>query len=77
MTINETRIGLTSLTCPGCDCGACVTLSIQEIAQTHGVVHVRIDRRRTEVVVRHEHDAVTPTQISTILESKGIELTEG
>lgn len=76
MTIDETRIGLAALTCPGCDCGACVTESIQEIGRTHGVVHVRVDRRRTQLVVRHEHDAVSTNQISAILESKGVPLSE-
>ncbi len=72
MAITETRIGLVDLTCSGCDCGGCVTESLQEIARMHGVVHVRIDRRRTQIVVRHDHEEVSLRQISKVVETKGL-----
>jgi copper chaperone CopZ len=76
MAITETRIGLVEFTCPGCDCGVCVSDSMREIAQINGVLHVRVDRRRTQIVVRHEHEDVSVNQLSDIVAARGIGLCE-
>jgi copper chaperone CopZ len=74
MTIAETRIDLVSFTCDDCDCGACVTDSMRAIHQIPGVDHVRTDRRRTQIVVRHEADGVTPAELRQVFSSRGIDL---
>jgi len=74
MPITETRIGLIGLTCPGCDCGSCVTESIRDIAKIDGVIHVRVDRMKKQIVVRHDHEDVQSDQITRLVEAKGIPL---
>ncbi len=76
MPITETRIGLVGLTCPGCDCGSCVTESLRDIAKIDGVTHVRVDRLKTQIVVRHDHEDVQSDQITRLVESKGIPLSD-
>jgi copper chaperone CopZ len=74
MTIAETRIDLVSFKCDGCDCGACVADSMRAIHQIPGVDHVRTDRRRTQIVVRHDADGVRPTELREVFRARGIEL---
>ena len=72
--IAETRIDLVSFTCEGCDCGECVGDSMRAIHQLPGVDHVRTDRRRTQIVVRHDADDVSPAELREIVRERGIEL---
>lgn len=72
--IAETRIDLASFTCANCDCGTCVTDSMTEIRQITGVAHVRTDRRRTQVVVRHDPDSVSSAELREIFRARGIAL---
>lgn len=72
--IAETRIDLVSFACPGCDCGTCVTDSIQEIHRIPGVEHVRTDRRRVQIVVRHDSDDVSQEQLRNVVKTRGIKL---
>jgi hypothetical protein len=44
------------------------------IHQIPGVDHVRTDRRRTQIVVRHDPDGVSPAELREIVEARGIEL---
>jgi len=74
MEIAETRINLAALTCPGCDCGECVTGALADIGALSGVDHVRVDRRRTQIVVRHVPDDVSPDQLHDIVEERGLEV---
>ena len=74
MDIAETRIDLAALTCPGCDCGECVTGALRDIGEVAGVDHVRVDRRRTQIVVRHDPDDVEPSQLHVIVEERGLEV---
>jgi copper chaperone CopZ len=74
MEITETRIDLAAFTCPGCDCGECVTGALRDIGEVSGVDHVRVDRRRTQIVVRHVPDDVSPGQLRDIVEERGLEV---
>ncbi len=74
MATTETRIDLVDLVCPGCDCGTCVSESIREIGQIPGVNHVRVDRRRIQIVVRHDADGVSNDRLRAVVEAKGIPL---
>jgi copper chaperone CopZ len=74
VTIAETRIDVVSFACPGCDCGTCVTESIREIHRIPGVDHVRTDRRRTQIVVRHDSNHVSQEQLRDIVKARGIKL---
>jgi copper chaperone CopZ len=74
MNIAETRIDLTAFTCPGCDCGECVTGALRDIGKVPGVDHVRVDRRRTQIVVRHDPFDVLPEQLHDIVRERGLEV---
>ena len=74
MEIAETRIDLVALTCPGCDCGECVTGALRDIGDMSGVDHVRVDRRQIQIVVRHDPDNVQRSQLHDIVEERGLEV---
>ena len=74
MEIAETRIDLAALTCPGCECGECVTGALRDIGEVSGVDHVRVDRRRTQIVVRHVPDDDLPSKFRNIVEERGLEV---
>lgn len=74
MAIIESRIDLVDLICEGCDCGQCVSQSLEVIGRMHSVEHVRVDRLRTQIVVRHEQDGVSFEQLSSVVQSKGLQM---
>jgi predicted RNA binding protein YcfA (HicA-like mRNA interferase family) len=47
---------------------------MRAIHQIPGVDHVRTDRRRTQIVVRHNAEDVSPAQLREIVRAWGIEL---
>jgi hypothetical protein len=71
MPLTETRLDLVAFTCPGCDCGECLTGALREMEAISGVEHVRIDRMRTQIVVRHDPDGVTPVHLRDIVKDRG------
>ena len=75
MTIIESRIGLADLICDGCDCGQCVAQSLEELGGISGVRHVRVDRMRTQIVVRHDEGGVSLDQLSDVVKAKGLQIT--
>ncbi len=74
MSRSETRLEVVDFTCPGCDCGTCVTETVEEIGELSGVSHVRLDRRLTQIVVRHEAVDGFPVRFREIVLAHGIEL---
>jgi cation transport ATPase len=45
---------VSSFNCAGCDCGACLSDAIRAVEGIDGVLHVRVDRTRTQLVVRYD-----------------------
>jgi hypothetical protein len=74
MAIIESRIGLVDMVCEDCDCGECVSESMEELGGIAGVQHVRVDRLRTQIVIRHEEVGVSFDQLSSVVESKGLRI---
>jgi len=75
MAIVETRIDRVEFACRGCDCGTCVTDSIREIQRIYGVDSVRVDRGRSQIVVRHDPVGVSRDRLRSVVTAKGIRLT--
>ena len=58
MTPTTSHIQLRSFNCSGCDCGACANDVVTAVQGVEGVVHARLDRRRTGIVVRYDPELV-------------------
>jgi len=76
MTTQRERIPVTCLTCPGCDCGACVTEAAAKIGSSAGVVYVGIDRLLPGFVVRFDDDLEDLDAIRSMIAAANIELAE-
>lgn len=76
MTIQRERIPVTRLTCPGCDCGACVTEAAAKIGTSIGVLYVGIDRRLPGFVVRFDDGLEDIDAIRSMITDARIELGE-
>ena len=66
MSPTVSHIPVSSFNCAGCDCGQCLGQAVSAIEQVEGVMHVRVDRTRTQLVIRY--DAST-ADAATFLES--------
>ncbi len=54
MTPTVSHIPVSSFNCAGCDCGSCLSDAVKAIQEVDGVLHVRVDRTRTSLVVRYD-----------------------
>lgn len=70
------NIPVQSFTCPGCDCGMCVSTALTAINLMPGVVHARADRFKKRFVVRYEDDVVHLDEIEERITAAGIALDE-
>jgi copper chaperone CopZ len=52
------HIPVSSFNCPGCDCGSCLSDAVKAVSGLDGVLHVRVDRTRTSLVVRYDETTV-------------------
>ncbi len=68
------NIPIRSFTCPGCDCGMCVSTALTSLNLMPGVVHARADRFRKRFVVRFEEDQVAVEEIEERITGAGITL---
>ncbi len=74
MSTQRQTIPVARLTCPGCDCGACVTEAVARIGALDGVVYVGIDRLRPGFVVRFSDDDVDLESIRGIIEGAQLDV---
>jgi copper chaperone CopZ len=56
------HIPVASFSCPGCDCGACLSDAVEAVRRIDGVLHVRVDRTRKSLVVRYDEATVGSTE---------------
>lgn len=75
MSPTTTRVALNALTCPGCECRMCISEATRCIESLDGVVHVRLDRRRQALVVRHDADLTDESSIRSCVSSTGLQVT--
>lgn len=73
MPLTETRITLEGIVCIGCDCGVCISQAVKEIGLLPGVSHVRVDRLRSEMVIRHDSRDAVAEDFSKVMSAAGIE----
>ena len=66
------NIPVRSFTCPGCDCGMCVSTALTSINLMPGVVHARADRFRKQFVVRYDESSVSVEDIEQRVTDAGI-----
>lgn len=74
MSPTTTRVSLSALTCPGCECRMCISEAARCIESLDGVVHVRLDRRNQAFVVRHDPDLIDVSSIRSCVSSTGLQM---
>lgn len=74
MTTQLERIRVVSLTCSGCDCGACVTEALANIWSRAGVIYVGVDRLLPGFVVRFDACTGDLEAIRSVIAEAKIEL---
>lgn len=54
----------------------CVTDAVSQLERLDGVAHVRLDRRRSCFVVRHETETVDPAALEAVIGDTGVIIAE-